>query len=158
MLVMCLAETDVCVKEAALDSSSCHFASGISVYELAHILRDVDISSIVPDSCLLFTQKHNGCVSLWTRLDGEDKYSEVRLIDTSSDSYWPFIPEHRPEIVRNNKDMCQNWGLCNKSITSVRVRSGTADDDASIRIVREFVLAHIKHVCSCGMGVMSVRK
>lgn len=148
MSVMCLTQADITVKGELSDNSSCRFASAISVYDLAHILRDVDISSIIPDSCLSLTQKHNGCVSLHTRLRGDDKYSEVRLIDTSSDSYWPFIPEHRPCIVSRNSDMCQNWGLYKKSIAGVCVRSGAVGDDVCIRSVSEHVLAHIKHA-SC---------
>jgi len=127
--------------------STCEFAGPVSVWELAHMLRDVDISSVVPDSSLVFTQKRGGCVSLRTRMPGaHGAYTEIRLVDTTAGSQWPFIPEDRPEIVCVNAQMCATWGLNARGICGVSVCKGGCAGGQSpvLRTAQQHVMRHLQ--------------
>lgn len=156
---MCCAENMCFRRQSGEDGTivACEFSGPVSVLDIANMLKDVDIETIWPNSSLVFTQKREGCVSLRTHTydEGCAHTSEVRLVDTMTGSNWPFVPDDRPEIVRENAKMCSAWGLDTRSICGVCVcTEGMERGEAGMQraAAAQHVMHHL-HRASARFGV-----
>jgi len=128
------------------------FKKQVSVRDLACMLATIDMDNILLGSTLQLTQKRDGCVSMSllpdkTQLDMCTAPQQYRLLQATDAHEWPFVPEIRlPVLLQDlqNRRQHDRWGLLQKRISGVSVRSPQCREPACVQEAARYVLECLK--------------
>lgn len=132
--------------EGALEKQM--FKKQVSVQDLACMLATIDMDSILLGSTLQLTQKRDVCVSMpllpdSTQLDMCTAPQQYRLLQAIDAQGWPFMPEIRLTVLLQdlqNRRQHDRWGLLQKRISGVSVRTPQCREPACVQEAACYVL------------------